>query len=184
MLSARSTVIMSSGDARLASLYESHSTMAIRLAYLLTGDHERARDICQDAFVRVAARLGHLRSEDAFASYLRRTIVNLSNSHFRRLRIEIAHQRREAARKPSIVYPPDTETQDEISTLVRALPPRQRTAVVLRYYLDLTTAEISDVMGVSVDAVNGLLRRGLRQIESEIEEGDDRSLRVRARRGP
>src|SRR5438093_10662400 len=68
---------------RLAELYVRHSAEATRLAYMLTGDRQLAEDLVQDAFVRLAGRLVHLRDPGAFDAYLRRPIVNLAYSHFR-----------------------------------------------------------------------------------------------------
>src|SRR6266566_9470783 len=69
---------------RLGTLYGRHAPGAVRLAYLLTGDPALAEDLVQDAFVKLAGRLAHLRDPEAFDAYLRRTVVNLANSHFRR----------------------------------------------------------------------------------------------------
>lgn len=85
---------------RLAELYVSHAAEAIRLAYVLTGDRQLAEDLVQDAFVKLAGRLAHLRDPGAFDSYLRRTVVNLTNSYFRRKRLERAYLRRTAAERP------------------------------------------------------------------------------------
>src|SRR6478672_8950808 len=75
---------------RLGELYVRHAAEATRLAYLLTGDRALAEDLVQDAFVRLAGRLVHLRDQQAFEAYLRRTVVNLSNSYFRRRKVERA----------------------------------------------------------------------------------------------
>src|SRR6266567_6948644 len=75
---------------RLGDLYRGHADGAVRLAYLLTGDRALAEDLVQDAFVRLAGRLVHLRDQQAFEAYLRRTVVNLSNSYFRRRKVERA----------------------------------------------------------------------------------------------
>ena len=56
------------------------------MAYLLTGDLALSEDLVQEAFIRVAGRLGHLRDPDKFPAYLRRTVLNLTRMHFRRLR--------------------------------------------------------------------------------------------------
>src|SRR5437588_10602578 len=80
------SVVADSG--RIGELYLRHADAAVRLAYLLTGDLALAEDLAQDAFVRLAGRLVHLRDPDAFSAYLRRTVVNLSRSHFRRKRVE------------------------------------------------------------------------------------------------
>src|SRR6266581_5976856 len=79
---------------RLGELYVRHADDAVRLAYLLTGDRALAEDLVQDAFVKLAGRLAHLRDPDAFDAYLRRTVVNLANSHFRRKRLERAYVER------------------------------------------------------------------------------------------
>lgn len=63
----------------------------------MTGDNELAEDIAQDAFVKMAYRLGGLRNPDASAAYLRQTVVNLSRSHFRRERVKRNYLQREAS---------------------------------------------------------------------------------------
>ena len=75
---------------RLGELYTRHAPDGIRLAYLLTGDQHLAEDLVQEAFARMVGRLIHLRRADAFGSYLRTAIVNLSRSHFRRRKVERA----------------------------------------------------------------------------------------------
>ena len=76
---------------RLAELYVRHADAAGRLAYLLTGDRALAEDLVQEAFVRAARRLVHLRDPEAFPAYLRRTVVNLAMSHFRHRKVERAY---------------------------------------------------------------------------------------------
>ena len=77
------------GRARgLEELYRSHAQDAVRLAYLITGDHGLAEDLAHDAFVRLAGRLAHLRDPDAFGAYLNRTVVNLARSHYRRQKVQ------------------------------------------------------------------------------------------------
>src|SRR2546428_6235029 len=80
---------------RLGELYLRHADDAVRLAYLLTGERALAEDLVQDAFVKLAGRLVHLRDPGAFDAYLRRTVVSLANSHFRRKRLERAYLKRE-----------------------------------------------------------------------------------------
>src|ERR671923_931917 len=98
---------------RLGELYLRHADDAVRLAYLLTGDRALAEDLVQDAFVRLAGRLVHLRDPGAFEAYLRRTVVNLSNSYFRRKRLErsyLARSRGEA--QPAAVDPGEHAVED------------------------------------------------------------------------
>jgi len=157
---------------RLAELYERHAADAVRLAYLLTGDREVARDLAQDAFVKVAGRFRHARFPDAFDAYLRRTVVNLSASRFRRLRLERAYLERER-REPGVnVDAPDLGERDALRRALSTLPMRQRAAVVLRYYEDLSERAMADALGCSVPAARSLLMRGMQTLRTIVE--DDR----------
>src|SRR5438876_817019 len=134
------TMTVSDEDAsprgRLGELYARHAPDAARLAYLLTGDRALAEDLVQEAFVRMFGRYRDLRNPDAFAAYLRKTVVNLSRSHFRRLRVERTYVQREgSAPAPAS---PELGTREEIWQALLALPERQRTAIVLRFYEDLS----------------------------------------------
>src|SRR6476646_8335334 len=91
MLSLSVDRVTAGDTGRLGELYLLHADAAVRLAYLLTRDHALAEDLVQEAFVRLAGRLVHLRDPAAFQSYLRRTVVNLTNSYFRRRKIERAY---------------------------------------------------------------------------------------------
>jgi len=83
----------------------------------------------QEAFARVAGRFGHLRVPEAFDAYLRRTVVNLCNSHFRHQRVVRAALEREAAEADRPVEPPDLGLRDELRLALHQLPMRQRTAI-------------------------------------------------------
>src|SRR5438552_12969086 len=89
------SVVADSG--RIGELYLRHADAAVRLAYLLTGDRALAEDLVQDAFVRLAGRLVHLRDPGAFDAYLRKTVVNLSHSYLRRKRVEGMYLKRAQA---------------------------------------------------------------------------------------
>ena len=159
------------GPGTLADLYERHAPAAVRLAFLVTGDRERSRDIAQEAFVRVAARFRHRRFPDAFDAYLRRTVVNLCTSRFRHERVEREYVEREGGRRsPTTVEPPDLETRDELARALRSLPARQRAAVVLRYYEDLGEEGVADALRCSVPAARSLLTRGMQTLRTMVEE--------------
>src|SRR2546430_15245305 len=91
---------------RLGELYLRHADEAVRLAYLLTGDHAPAEDLVQDAFARLAGRLVHLRDPGAFHADLRSTVLHLNTSHFRRRRVERASLERtsRAADRPPVQW--------------------------------------------------------------------------------
>jgi RNA polymerase sigma factor (sigma-70 family) len=150
----------------LAELYARHAPEGRALAYLLTGDRQVAEDLVQEAFLRVTGRFGHLRDVDAFPGYLRRTIVNLHTSALRRLRLERAHAQREHTVGEPRVDLPDVARRTDLWLAVRALPARQRAALVLRFWLDQSEAETAETMRCSTSAVNSLVARGLATLRS------------------
>jgi RNA polymerase sigma-70 factor (sigma-E family) len=158
-----------SGPSGLEELYVRHAPAAVRLAFLVTGDRELAKDIGQDAFVRVAGRFRHLRFPDAFDAYLRRTVVNLCVSHFRRARVEREYVRREALTDEAAIDAPDAGDRDELDRALRGLPVRQRTAIVLRYYEDLSEEGVAEAMRCSVAAARSLISRGMQTLRTTVE---------------
>ena len=157
---------------RLEELYERHAAGAVRLAYLVTSDRELARDIAQDAFVRVAGRFRYLRYPDAFDVYLRRTVVNLCVSHFRHERVEREFLRRESVAASGVEQQPELGTRDELRRALQRLTPRQRAAIVLRYYEDLPEEDVAAAMGCSVTAARSLVSRGMQTLRTIVRSED------------
>ena len=156
------------GAGPLARLYEKHAARAFRLAYLLTGDHNLAEDLVQDAFVRLIGRFADLRNPESFDAYLRRTVVTLSYGTLRRRRTERAYLARERGlgQRTSDV-PPDVERQDELWTQMQRIAPRQRAALVLRYYEDLSEQQAADILGCSLRSLKSLVTRGIQAIRDQ-----------------
>lgn len=152
----------------LEELYRAHAPDALRLAYLLTGDRGLAEDLAQDAFVKVVGRFHDLRNRDAFWWYLRRTIVNLSRSHFRRRRIERAWLARQHVDETHT--DPDVEERDRLRLALRSLRPEQRAAIVLRYFEDLSEADTAQALGVAVGTVKSMVSRGMERLRKELED--------------
>lgn len=147
----------------LAEAYGTHAPDAVRLAFLLTGDGELARDLVQDAFVRVAGRWPRTNDPEKFRAYLRKTVANLAKNHFRRRSLERRHLATERPPRPV----PDVADRGEIIDALLTLPIRQRTAIVLRYYLDLSERDAADAMGCSVAALKALSARAIRHLREE-----------------
>ena len=153
----------STGD-DFAAVYAAHHAEALRLAYLLCGNAERAEDAVAEAFVRVYRQMR--RSEiHSPRAYVRRAVVNEVNSRFRRLALE----RREASKRSGDLRgarsPDDAlADSDEMFTALRQLSERQRTAIVLRFYEDLPEKAIAEAMGVSVGTVKSTLSRGMERL--------------------
>ncbi|HWB71924.1 MAG TPA: sigma-70 family RNA polymerase sigma factor [Egibacteraceae bacterium] len=149
-----------------AALFATFHAEALRLAYLRCGDAHGAEDAVSEAFARVWRRWrsGGVSQPRA---YLRRAVVNEVNSRFRRL----ARQRREAARRCGDQRGPRSADDqladgDALFQALRALPRRQRSAVVLRFYADLSERDAAEVMGVSVGTVKSSVSRGLQRLRA------------------
>jgi RNA polymerase sigma-70 factor (sigma-E family) len=153
---------------RLAELFRQHGDGAVRLAYLLTGDRSLAEDLVQDAFVKLAGRLVHLRDPGAFEAYLRRTVVNLANSFYRRKRLERAYLKREEGSARTAEVQIDPGARDELWGAMRRLSERQRAAIVLRYYEDLSEQQVAEILKCRPGTVKSLVSRGLATLRGEI----------------
>jgi RNA polymerase sigma-70 factor (sigma-E family) len=157
------------GD-KLAELYRTHAPAAGRLAYLMTGDAARAEDLVHDAFVKVIGRFGHLRDPEAFGVYLKRTVVNLANSYFRRRRLERTHEEAQRAAFASpLPASAGADFDEELWEAVLSLPAKQRAAIVLRFFEDFSEAQTADTMGVPVGTVKSMVSRGLQSLRERVQ---------------
>ncbi len=154
---------------RIERLYASNIQEATRLAYLLTGERELAEDLAQDAFVKAAGRFRNLRGQDAFGAYLRKTVVNSCRAHWRRRKVERAYLDRAAREKNATSHQSDVPQRLAIIGALDQLPLRQRTAVVLRHYADLSERETAELMGCTVGTVKTLTSRGLATLRGRMD---------------
>jgi RNA polymerase sigma-70 factor (sigma-E family) len=155
---------------RLADAYERHYPAAIRLAYLLTGDAELAQDLAQDAFVKLTGRYFQYRSDSSFEAYLRQTVVNLARSHGRRRRVEAERVERLRTQQIPGVGGSDPIERQEALRLLALLPHKQRAAVVLRFYEDLSERQTADLLGCRPGTVKSLLSRAMDVLRKELKE--------------
>jgi len=158
----------------MAELYGRYVPAGLRLAFLLTGDRQRADDLAHEAFVRCVGRFAHLRAHRAFEAYLRRAIVNLHTSGIRHRYVEREWLRREGPRLAvAAASLPDVAGREDMWRALSTLPARQRAALVLRYYEDLSERDTAEVLGCSVAAVKSLVARGTEALRTVIVEGED-----------
>jgi RNA polymerase sigma-70 factor (sigma-E family) len=156
----------------LGELFANHAPRAMRLAFLLTGNRAAAEDLVQEAFVRVIAKSLRLRESNAFGAYLRTTIVNLHTSALRRRKVERRYLVAESGRPLAEVGVPDLDLQTEMWGRLGLLPARQRAALVLRYYEDLSGKQVAQCLGCSHAAARTLISRGLESLRAGM-EGDE-----------
>jgi RNA polymerase sigma-70 factor (ECF subfamily) len=147
--------------------YELEHPRLIASLLLATGDVDLAREAVDEACLRTLARWPRVSRMDSPSAYTYRVAVNVAHRRWRRAALE---QRLLARRppRPTTVPAPAGEAWD----VVRDLPPRQRTAVVLRYVADLTEAEIALAMGVSRSTVSSTLADARRALAVRLTEPD------------
>ena len=165
-------------DAVLTTLYAAHWASLVRLSWLLVGDQHVAEETVQDAFVAMHSRWSQLRNQDLALAYLRRSVVNGSRSILRHRRVEdrylVAETR--ALSTSGLTVQPSAESQaadyaigDRLVTALGRLPRRQREVLTLRYYLDLSEAQIADALSISAGSVKAHAHRGLAALRSDVE---------------
>jgi RNA polymerase sigma-70 factor (sigma-E family) len=147
-----------------------------RLGFLLTGDWGEAEELAQEAMVRTFAAWSRVRRYQQRAAYARKVLLNRHRSLLRRAVVEARH---------ALVSRPQAETHHEpdfsgddllLWQALRRLPARQRAALVLRYYLDLSEAEVARQLGVPAGTVKSLVHRGLVRLRDRLgaEYADER----------
>ena len=142
------------------ALYSDQFVPMVRLATLMCGRPDTARDIVQDCFVKLHVKWAGVERPVA---YLRASVVNGCRS---RARWERRRRGRARASEESTEQAPD-----ELFDVLGTLPGRQRAAIVLKYYEQRTEAEIAEVLGCRPGTVGSLVSRGLRSLRTVLTDG-------------
>src|SRR5918994_3737092 len=129
---------------RLGLLYEAEAARATRLAYVLTNDAQEAQDIAHEAFVRVGRKIFGLKDPDHARAYLLRTVLNLCRGRARRLKTQ--HAAEHKLRPDTIQTPAEPAQGHEMWAYLLELPARQRAALFLRYYQDLSETQAAEAL--------------------------------------
>jgi RNA polymerase sigma-70 factor (sigma-E family) len=141
-------------DEAVTVLYQTHHATLVRTAALLVGDVATAEDVVQDSFIAMHRAWWRLRDTSRALPYLRRAVINKSRS--------VLRHRVVADRHPPMPAPGLPSAEDSALAVVErsavlaalnSLPGRQREVVVLRYYADLSEAQIAAALGISRGAV-------------------------------
>jgi RNA polymerase sigma-70 factor (sigma-E family) len=160
-------------EGAVTALYEKHALGMIRLAHIMLGDRQSAEDVVQEAFCGLYRRWSHLADPGSAVHYARSAVLNQCRSVLRRRAASQAP--RQAASNPESVRSAESavltrEERDEIMRAVRQLPPRQREALVLRFYLDLSAEETATTMGISPSSVRSATHRALASLGRMLQE--------------
>ncbi|HUR51278.1 MAG TPA: SigE family RNA polymerase sigma factor [Mycobacteriales bacterium] len=161
---------VTSADDLLTTLYTTHYRELVRLAAFLTGDRDNAEEVVQDAYVKVHGSWRGVRELDKAEAYLRTAVVNLSRSRLRHKQVVQRYRPEPLADAASAESFAMQHVQREaVLEALHALPRRQREAVVLRYYGDLSEAQTAAAMGCSVGAVKSHTSRGIAALRPLLE---------------
>lgn len=159
-----------SARAAVTGLFLHHHRRLVGLAVLLVGDREAAEDVVQDAFESLYRHWGRLRDPQAAVTYLNRSVVNGSRSKLRRRVTERGYLLPEAGLVPSAESNGvDQGERRDLVAAVLELPRRQREVVVLRYFLDLSEAQIAEWLGVSAGSVKRHAFRATAALKKQME---------------
>jgi RNA polymerase sigma-70 factor (sigma-E family) len=140
----------------------------VRIGYLLTGDRDLAEDLIQTALVRVLPHWDRVARDGNIDAYFRKTVVSVYLSwRRRRWTTEIV-----TAEVPDQSIPDPYRHPGGIEQRVRALPPRQRAVIVLRYYLDLSEAETAETLGCAIGTVKSQAARALTTLRAHLGPAD------------
>jgi RNA polymerase sigma-70 factor (sigma-E family) len=157
----------------VTELYQAHALGMIRLAHIMLGDRQSAEDVVQEAFCGLYRRWAHLSDPGSAVHYVRSAVLNHCRSVLRR---------RATAQAPRALPGPAGDAgsaesavltiaeRDAIMRAVRRLPPRQREALVLRFYLDLSAEETATTMGISPSSVRSATHRALESLGRMLQE--------------
>jgi RNA polymerase sigma-70 factor (sigma-E family) len=143
------------------------SASLFRTAYLVVGDHQLAQDLLQESLIKTYIAWPRLRDVGKAEAYARKAIVTTAISWRRRR----SFHERPTDPLPDTAVPDPGEAVTTHASMVaqlRTLPPRQRAAIVLRYYEDLSEAQTAEVMGCSVGAVKSQVSTGLSRLRDRM----------------
>jgi RNA polymerase sigma-70 factor (sigma-E family) len=157
-------------DRAVTELYNTHYRALVRLAALLVRDLGTAEEVVQDAFIAMHGAWHRLRNDENALAYLRQSVVNRSRSVLRH-RLVVDRN----VPKP----PPDMPSAEHgaialfersaVIAALRALPARQREALVLRFYADMSEAQIAEAMCISRGAVKSHTARAMQALRAVLE---------------
>jgi len=164
-------IAVSKGDVEaFGQIIVRYQQLAWRTAYRYIGNYSDAEEIAQEAFLRILESAKNYRSLAKFSTYLYKVLANLCLDHTRKKRPQLANN--------LFFDKENTETPDSnlqiqernqtIQSAVESLPARQRLAVILRYYENLSYEQIAAAMGTSIKATERLLARARKKLESSL----------------
>lgn len=152
-----------SRDAEFEGYVVARQGVHLRTAYLLTGDRQLAEDLVQTAFAKLYLAWNRVQNTGSLDAYVRRIMINEHSSWWRRAwrRSETVVDGIPEPRAPLDDHTSDLHRRDAMWAMVQKLPPRQRAAVVLRFYEDLSERQTAEILQCSVGTVKSQTSRAV-----------------------
>ena len=158
-------------DDAVTQLYAAHYASLVRMAALLVRHSGEAEEIVQDSFVAMHGVWHRLREPDKALAYIRQSVVNRARSAQRHQAVVDKHTPHHVDSAPGADEKAlADERRTEVMAALHGLPTRQREVLVLRYYSDLSEAEIADALGISRGAVKSHASRGMTALRRTLED--------------
>ncbi len=155
------------------AFFEAEADNLRRLATFLTADPERGADLAQEALVRTYKHWHKVREEDP-GPYARRILVNLVRSAHRRKLVE--HKHLSVVREEAVVSSRDTAEWLRLAQALDTLPPLRKAAIVLRFYEDMSEADIAAVLDRPIGTIKSDIHRGLAKLRPLLDAEEREAL--------
>jgi len=156
-------------EALVVELFRSEGRALVRLARLFVDDRDAAEDIVQEAFLRLARHAGRIEAADRAPAYLRSIVLNLARDHNRRGLVSLRHHAAAGREVDVVDRAADDLVRDEdqrrVLDAVRRLPTRQRDCVTLRYFEEMSIAQIAETLDLSANSVKTHLQRAMAALD-------------------
>lgn len=155
-------------------LYERYKNMALRTAYLITGNLSDSEDVVQDTFVKVWLHCRELKNEDGFKAWMMQILVRTAYKSAKKKSRELPDEEilQKVDKSRDISFTEDMIAREEaerIAGAVRALPVKQRTVVTLYYYQECSVSEIAAMLGVFEGTVKSRLHTARKSLRGKLE---------------
>jgi RNA polymerase sigma-70 factor (sigma-E family) len=153
----------------------------LRTAYLVVWDVGEAEDLVQECLLRVARKWPRVRTMEHPVAYARKILINLAldgADRRSRRKNELSAGRPELGGDAQEDATRDLEARSELTAALRRLPPRQRAVLVLRYFQDLSEAQVAETLGCSVGTVKSTASRGLERLRAEMDTESNRGVQI------
>ena len=159
-------------DAEFREFVGTRGRSLLRSAYMLTGNLADAEDLVQSALAKTYQAWERIQDRKALDGYVRRAMVNTHISWWRRRRVD-EYPTDDIPDQPAADTSGNSELHDTLQRAIDKLPQRMRAAVLLRYFEDMTEAEVADILGVSQGTVKSTVSRAVAKLRTDAELLDE-----------